>query len=132
MGAQTVMIKDETFGGETINSFMLKFLKAEVTVADIIRERVQHEVDLYNRKTTSRFSGLVQPTHAEQQLNGYHIKKPRKIKANAQIKTALAAFEKNGFIVLIDDDQVDSLTQIIALRDETEISFLKLTPLVGG
>jgi len=132
MGAQTIMVKDETFGGETTNSFALKFLNAEVTAEDIIRERVQHEVDLYNRKTTSRFSGLVQPTHAEQQLNGYHIKKPRKIRADAQIEAALKAFTRNGFIVLIDDAQVESLSQKITLRDEMEISFLKLTPLVGG
>lgn len=132
MGVQTIMIKDETFGGETINSFALEFLNADVTVADIIRERVQHEVDLYNRKASSRFMGLVQPTDAETQLNGYVMKKPRKIKADTQIKTALAAFSKNGFIILIDDEQAESLTQKIALRDEMEISFLKLTPLVGG
>lgn len=132
MGVQTVMIKDETFGGETVNSFALKFLNAEVTVADIIRERVQHEVDRYNRKASSRFMGLVQPTDTEQKLNGFHLKKPRKIKANTQVKTALSAFAKNGFIILIDDKQVESLTQKIALRDEMEISFLKLTPLVGG
>jgi len=132
MGVQTVMIVDETFGGETINSFALQFLNAEVTVADIIRERVQHEVDLYNRKASTRFMGLVQPTDAEKQLNGYQMKKPRKIRADTQIETALSAFVKNGFIVLIDDAQVENLTQKVALRDEMEISFLKLTPLVGG
>lgn len=132
MGIQTVLIKDETFGGDTLNSFALEFLSAKVTVADIIRERVQYEVDAYNRKTGLRFKGLIQPTDAEAELNGYRIKKRRKIDAGKQVEIALTAFTKNGFILLIDDAQAESLAQTILLRDEMEISFLKLTPLVGG
>ena len=132
MGMQTVLIKDETFGGETIHSFALEFLSAKVSVADIIRERVQHEVDAYNRKTGKRFMGLIQPTDTEAALNGFRVKKPRKIDAKKQVETALAAFQKNGFILLLDDEQADSLDQMVTLRDEMQISFLKLTPLVGG
>jgi len=132
MGVQTILIKDETFGGDAIHSFTLKFLDAKVSVADIIRERVQHEVDAYNRKTGERFMGLVQPTEAEKELNGFRFKKPRKINAKTQIDTALDAFSRNGFILLIDDQQAETLDQVVELRDKIEISFLKLTPLVGG
>ena len=38
----------------------------------------------------------------------------------------------NGFIVLVDDYQVQELDEEIALRPETSVTFLKLVPLVGG
>lgn len=132
MGIQNILIRDESMGGKTLHEFSLSFPKAEVTVSDIIRERVRYEVEAYNRKAQDKFFGLVRPSDAEETLNGYTLKKPRKIDADKQIKTALNAFSGNGFIMLIDDQQVESLDQKITLTPDMHISFLKLTPLVGG
>lgn len=132
MGLQSVIIRDETMGGETLNEFALEFLAAEVSIADIIRERVRYEVEAYNRKKQERFSGLVQPTGTEKALNGYRMGKRRKIDAAKQIETALKAFSSNGYIMLIDDAQAESLEQRVALSPNMNIAFLKLTPLVGG
>jgi hypothetical protein len=49
-----------------------------------------------------------------------------------QYQKAIEAFEGNGFIVLVDDYQVQELEDEIALRPETSVTFLKLVPLVGG
>jgi hypothetical protein len=132
MGIQNILIRDESMGGKTLREFSLSFPEAEVTVSDIIRERVRYEVEAYNRKSQDKFFGLVRPSDAEESLNGYRLKKLRKIDADKQIDIALKAFSSNGFIILIDELQAESLDQVIALTPDMNISFLKLTPLVGG
>ncbi len=44
----------------------------------------------------------------------------------------LAAEEHTGFILLVDDRQVDSLDQVIEVSPATTATFIKLVPLVGG
>jgi hypothetical protein len=45
---------------------------------------------------------------------------------------AKRAFYTNGFILLVDDRQVDELDDEIVIRPDTTVTFLKLVPLVGG
>ena len=42
------------------------------------------------------------------------------------------AFNRNGFFVLVDDQQADSLDEVITLQPATQVTFVRLTPLVGG
>ncbi len=45
---------------------------------------------------------------------------------------ALEAFDRNGFFVLVGDKQAGSLDQEFEVKVATEVSFVKLVPLVGG
>ncbi len=45
---------------------------------------------------------------------------------------ALAAFQQNGFFVIVDDRQRSDLEEEILLTPRTTIRFLRLTPLIGG
>ena len=131
--AHNLKIKDELLGTGLSNEFILWFEHPEVTIADIIRERVKHEVQDYNKRTRdSRFTGLVQPTQAEVELNGYKLKKGQQINATKQMDIALRAFESGGYFVLVDDLQVKSLDDQVSLSVDTQVTFIKLTPLVGG
>jgi hypothetical protein len=44
----------------------------------------------------------------------------------------MTGFEKNGFFVLVGDKQAESLDQEFDVKVDTEVSFVKLVPLVGG
>lgn len=132
MGVQSLIIKDETIGREVKNEFALEFLSNQVTVADIIKERVRYEVEAYNRKAEGRFKGLIQPTEAEKTLNGFSLKKKRQIDLKKQIATALKAFDANGFFMLVDDYQAESLDAQVDIKPGSTVTFVKLTPLVGG
>ncbi len=132
MGILQLIVRDETVGGEVKQEFNLNFESPNVSAEDIIRERVIQEVDAYNRKVEKRFNGLVQPTETEETLNGYRFKKRRKVNAAKQIATALKAFQGNGFFMLIDNRQIENLDEIIELKPNMAVSFIKLTPLVGG
>src|SRR5256885_15050047 len=101
----TLTVRDETATGDTVHSFPLQFPTERITVRELIRERVYQEVQDYNRKRPDVFRGLVQPTDAEQQLNGYEFKlrKQRDVDWKSQFEKACDAFGRNGFFILIDD-----------------------------
>ena len=103
---------------------------------ELIRSRVYQEVEDFNRKqragSTDNFQGLVQPTDAEATLNGFKLKKPRQLDWKPQFENACAAFEGNRILILVDDHQAADLEEEITLAATSEVTFLRLTPLVGG
>ncbi|WP_315814387.1 hypothetical protein [Paraflavitalea speifideaquila] len=129
----TVTIRDETAGGRILTELPVTLDNELTTVKDIIIARVMTEVLTYNEKKPEYFQGLVQPTDAEVTLNGYRLhNRSKPVDADQQCHIALDAFRNNGYFVLIDDIQPESLDQIILLNKQSNISFVKLTPLVGG
>ena len=74
----------------------------------------------------------MQPTGTEQELNGYWLRKRRQLNWRAQFERAVEVFEQRGFIVLVNQMQVNDLETPIELRAGAEVTFLKLVPLVVG
>ena len=131
----TLMIRDETATGTPVHEFPLEFENDRITIRELIRERVYQEVSEYNfrsRREGGVFRGLVQPTDAERTLNGFRLPKDRDIDWEAQFAHAIDAFGRNGFFILVDDRQAQTLDETIVVRPSTHVSFVKLTPLVGG
>lgn len=122
---------DETATGKVLNNIVVR-IKERSTAKDIIVARVNKEVEEYNRKGSEYFNGLVQPVDAEKTLNGYKLKKKKVIDAEKQAYIALDSFQKNGFFILVDKQQLTTLDEEITLTKNSAISFIKLTPLVGG
>ena len=56
----------------------------------------------------------------------------RRVDPQRQIALAEQAFRGNGFVVLVGDRQIEELDDEVDLRRNTEVTFLKLVPLVGG
>jgi hypothetical protein len=130
--ATTVTIVDETTSGERTNELLLRLLSDRTTLRELIRSRVYQEVTEYNALLPSRFRGLVQPEQTERTLKGERLAPPRKLDWERQFDRALKAFRGNGFLVLVDDRQVDDLDSEVTLRPESQVTFLRLVPLVGG
>ena len=133
----TLTIRDETTAGHVYHEMPLQFPSERLTVRELIRERVYQEVQDFNRNRDQQvFRGLVQPTDAERVLNGnrteYRLKKHREIEWKSQFENAMDAFKRSGFLVLIEDKQAESLDQEFVVGPGTEVSFVKLTLLVGG
>jgi len=130
-------VRDETASGNVYHSLPLEFPSERITVRDLIRERVYQEVQDFNRhREEHTFRGLVQPTDAEKVLNGdrteYRLKKRRDIDWKQQFEKALEAFDHNGFFLIVDDKQAESLDQEVVIGRDTQVSFVRLLPLVGG
>jgi hypothetical protein len=131
----TLKIRDETtvgLGGDEDRGFTLDVPQERITVRELIRARVYREVRDYNLDQPEYFHGLVQPSDAERSLNGFKMRMRRSIDPERQFELAKKAFYSNGFILLVDDRQVDELEEEIEIRPDTTVTFLKLVPLVGG
>jgi hypothetical protein len=128
----TLRVHDETTGGKTTHELSLEFLTERIDVRELIRSRVYQEVQDFNLDTKGVFRGLVQPTDAEQTLNGFRLRKPRKIDWKEQFEHATEVFEAGRILILIDDKQATSLDDEILVCPGTDVTFLRLTPLVGG
>ena len=130
--ATTLTIHDETASGQKTNTFTIDCLTERLSVRELIRARIYQEVQDYNLREPEYFRGLVEPSAAERVLNGYKLKAKRKIDWEEQFQRALEAYERNVFFVLVGNRQAESLDEEFVVQVDTEISFVKLVPLVGG
>lgn len=127
-----ILICDELLNGTVTNQFEISLESDSLTVRDLITKRVSIEIDNYNKRLPEYFNGLIEPKEAERTLNGYKLKAKQLIDVEKQVYIALDAFQKNGFFILVDNEQLEELEQQVVLKSTSKISFVKLTPLVGG
>ncbi|TDO95377.1 hypothetical protein [Marinomonas balearica] len=125
-------IQDETTSGDVINSTIIQFPAEIVSVRTLIETRVAAEVEKYREQKQEEFFGLVRPKDAEEELNGFRLKKVKTINLEEQKKVALQAFQTNGFFLLVNDKQLIELDDEIVITPKSRVVFLKLIPLVGG
>ncbi len=125
-------ILDETASGRIISRLEVEITQEMLTVRELIARRVHDEVAAYNARQTGMFQGLVQPTESERVLNGYCLRPTKLIDAEQQTYRALEAFQQNGFFLLVNDRQAETLDEEVWLGTGATASFVKLTPLVGG
>jgi len=128
----TMMLRDESVEGKTMREWSLDFLTERITVRELIRSRVYQEVQDYNTRQPEVFQGLIQPTDAERTLNGFRMKERRQIDWKPQYEKACEAFETGHVLILLGDHQCEALEEEIEVKAHAVVSFLKLTPLVGG
>ena len=125
-------ILDETASGNILRRLEVEIAQEMLTVRELIAQRVHDEVASYNAEQDGLFQGLVQPTESERVLNGYRLRPTKRIDAEQQVYRALEAFQNNGFFLLVNDRQAETLDEEIWLGSGATASFVKLTPLVGG
>lgn len=127
-----ICIRDESPAGEILHSLDLYVAQSRISVKELIAARVRSEVASYNENRERRWRGLVQPEATEQFLNNTTAKRTAEVDAEKQVYVAWEAFQRNGFFVLVDDKQVSHLEEIVELHAGSTLSFIRLTPLVGG
>ncbi len=98
-------------------------------LCDLIRERVVLEWDRHSDAKPA-VRPLVEPAAA----GGAVV--PGAAQAGMgrddAVALALRGFEGNAFLVIVDDRQVTDLDAEIRLAQDTEVTFVRLLPLVGG
>lgn len=126
-----VTVRDEAAGGSPV-SWTLALPEERLTAREIIRSRVYQEVQDFHASRQERFRGLIQPTDEERTLNGLRVAARPQIDWRKQFDRAVEVFQTGGFILLVDDRQIESLESEVVLNSKSTITFLKLMPLVGG
>lgn len=128
--ALTLSMLDETTKGERRNAGDFRFENETLTLREMIRHRIEQEVERFNTSDLEVFQGLIPPGETERILNPER-KRPV-LDWRKQYARALTAFEGNGFLVFVNDRQITDLDETIHLTPQTRVAFLKLVPLMGG
>ncbi|MGP3962239.1 hypothetical protein ACTWPT_40230 [Nonomuraea sp. 3N208] len=128
----SVTFRDETATGRGLEEFSLPGLPERISARELVRLRVREEVARHNAAPSHHFRGLVKPSDAEVELNGYRMRTPRRLDWEKQADAAEAAFARNGFLLLVGERQIEDLDTEIDLTVDPVVSFVKLVPLVGG
>jgi hypothetical protein len=126
----TLSLHDETTAGESHSAGTFQFDRATLTLREIIRIRVEQEVARFNGSDHPVFHGLVRPEESERILNG--VRSRALLDAQKQFAKAIAAYQGNGFLVLLDDRQIMDLDEPLRLTPQSKLTFLRLVPLAGG
>jgi hypothetical protein len=130
----TVILKtmDQVPGSSSVHGPELSFRAPAVTAREIVRARVEAEVERYNSDEERRpFVGLVAPAAVERELNGPRQGR-RPLDAERQIEVALEAIRKGRVILMFNGVQVENVDAPLLITPVSEARFLKLVPLVGG
>ena len=125
-------VYDHTPGAPRAAARTLKLATERITLRELIRRRVESEVAAHNASLGGSFDGLVQPTDSTAAATGYRLWQRRMLDADEQIRVALDAFQRRGFIVLFDERHIEDLDTDLVQTGDNEITFLKLVPLIGG
>jgi hypothetical protein len=129
----TISVHDETSSGDRLATSVLELLTERVSARELIRSRVYQEVSEHNARLADGPTAApgVEPTALERLLNGARPLRER-LDWQAEYARALRAFERNGFLLLVDDRQLLDLDDEVELRPGAEVIFLRLVPLIGG
>src|SRR5580704_9903543 len=117
-------ILDETTAGDRHSAGAFRFEAGTVTLRELIRLRIQQEVERFNLAEVEIFHGLIQPEESERILNGVPVRYAS-LDWERQYAKATGAFQGNGFLVFVDDRQIMDLDETIPLTAESKIAFLK-------
>ncbi|NMO51939.1 hypothetical protein HH310_12125 [Actinoplanes sp. TBRC 11911] len=119
-----VIVRDETMAGRAIGEVVLPGLPERITARELVRLRVREEVARFNAAPArpDTFGGLVRPSDPARS----------RVDWEAQAEIACAGFGRNAYVMIVGDRQVEDLDEVIDLEQAHAVSFIRLTPLVGG
>jgi len=110
-----------------------------VTLSELISEVVRHEVSAFHERQESRqfFRALTvreieQGKKAGKIESGASALPVTKIDPEQAIATALQAFEDGLYFCVVDQTQKRSLADIIDLKPDSRLTFIRLVALAGG
>ena len=130
----TVTIRDESVGARDVSQFMLQLPAEQITVEELIRSRVYQEVkdEVAKARSATTVRPLIARYRDDGELREAPDPGPMTLDWRAQFEVARDGFCQGAFLILVDDRQMEHLEQPITIEADTEIVFLRLTPLVGG
>ena len=133
MGSLMLTVRDETLDGRGAHEWPLPVSAGRMTVRDLIRDRVECEVRDYNTRHPHRYRGLVQPAIEDRGSDRLSLRRElRTVDWQKQFELAVEAFSAGKLVILIGDEQVDSLDHEFDVRSGLPVTFLCLKHLVGG
>ncbi len=135
MSILTLQLK--RLGKKKIHLLEFEIEKQPQTLKELIEECVKSEVKRYNEKREEiKLMSFLSPKDIQEQSEtgkiGFGDLENRELaQVDEAIANALLAFEDGLYVVFVDDEEIKSFEQSIALKPDSVIAFIRLTFLTG-
>jgi hypothetical protein len=140
MAAPTLTISGKVLGKNQnlFTSWQMSLPEQPQTLAELLAQIVRSEVRAFSDRQAERRStkvlGIIDietgVTLGKISSGGSDLEQV--VDVQGAIDNALQAFQDGFYLVFIDDKQQEDLTAVVKLNANSELLFLRLTPLVGG
>jgi hypothetical protein len=140
MASPTLTISGKVLGKSQnlFTSWQMDLPAQSSTLAELLAQIVTTEVSAFQTRQADRrltkVLGLVdiEAGVAVGKISSGGSELDQVVDVQGAIETALQAFKDGFYLVFIDDRQQEDLTAVVNLKTNSELLFLRLTPLVGG
>jgi hypothetical protein len=140
MATPTLTISGKVLGKSQnlFTSWQMSLSEQPLTLAELLTQIVRSEVRAFQTRQTDRRSievlGIIdiEAGVALGKISSGGSDLDRVVDVQGAIENALQAFEDGFYLVFIDDEQQEDLKATVDLKVNSELLFLRLTPLVGG
>jgi hypothetical protein len=146
----TLTVESRIVGGSAdtaLSPVVLEILNEILTVRELIERTVEEQIrdlvairrlDVGQAERALNRQYLTTSEVRQQAQDRGVVKLPSQVKqvpeinVRAEIKKAISGFEAGSFIIFVDGSQMETLDDEIQLGLSSKVTFLRLTPLVGG
>jgi hypothetical protein len=140
MAAPTLTISGKVLGKSQnlFTSWQMSIPEQSLTLAELLAQIVRSEVRAFRDRQAERRStkvlGIIdiEAGVALGKISSGGSDLEQVVDVQGAIETALQAFKDGFYLVFIDDKQQEDLKAVVDLKVNSELLFLRLTPLVGG
>lgn len=113
-----------------------------ISVRELIKQAARINVELAIAQHEARSAPREKPTHLSEEaieemaaLGKIRLGSDDETSApsrDAEVKRALRAFSEGRFLITVNEYQPMSLDEQVTLTENTEVTFVRLMPLIGG
>ena len=140
MASSTLTISGKVLGKSQnlFTSWQMSLAEQPLTLAELLTQIVIAEIQAFRDRQSERrltkVLGLVEieAGAALGKISSGGIELAQVVDVQGAVENALQAFNDGFYLVFIDDEQQEDLTAVVDLTADSELLFLRLTPLVGG
>jgi hypothetical protein len=140
MASPTLTISGKVIGKSQnlFTTWQMDLPNQHLTLGELLTQVVQAEISAFrDRQSQQRLTkvlGLVEIEVgvAQGKITSGGSELDQTVDEQQAIDNALQSFQDGFYLVFIDDQQQEDLADLVDLKANSELLFLRLTPLVGG
>jgi signal transduction histidine kinase len=140
MASPTLTISGKVIGKSQnlFTTWQMNLPNQQLTLGELLTQVVQAEIkafhDRQSQQRLTKVLGLVEIAAgvAQGKITSGGSELDQTVDEQQAIDNALQSFQDGFYLVFIDDQQQENLADLVDLKTNSELLFLRLTPLVGG
>ncbi len=126
-----VLVRDVTRAGRELGRAVVTDLAAAVTIGALLERRIHDEVTAYNRAPGPVLVGLVQPADSIRHSDGFRMRTPRELDADAAVLAFRDAVATGMLSFRLGDETTSDLEHVVDVDGRAELLVVLERPVVA-